>query len=399
MLHGETPPWLARSIVFAITVYWISRAVVSVSHALESLIITVIASFIVACALEVPVDILARRMRRGVATGLVMASLFAVLAALIISIGALVASQVSRLVHRAPSILSSTTSTINSWFSLHIKSASFSHKLSHFDFAHSSLTHSAFSSVSQFAALLMGLLFTYYMVAEGPKFRSHVCSFLPPGSQSEMLRAWDLAIDKAGGYVISRLILALLRAVTASVILLALGVPDAIALGIWFGVIAEFIPIVGTWLAILLPVIVALAYSPAHAIILLIALFLFNQLRNLVFAPKLTRRTVDVHPALAFASVVAAATLFGPLSALLAIPAVATLQAFFSSYMTRHEIAVDHDLLEQQDHDDSEKTSPHPTSSTAPPTQADEEGIDTPDTQAPTPSHKDQEDQTGREDQ
>ncbi|MEZ5167639.1 MAG: AI-2E family transporter [Acidimicrobiales bacterium] len=42
------------------------------------------------------------------------------------------------------------------------------------------------------------LLFTFYLVAEGPKLRRTVCSFLKPERQRTVLDVWDLAIEKTG---------------------------------------------------------------------------------------------------------------------------------------------------------------------------------------------------------
>src|SRR5919197_1690460 len=57
--------------------------------------------------------------------------------------------------------------------------------------------------------------------------------------------------------------------------------------------------------------------------------------------PKLTARTVDIHPAVAFGSVIAGTALLGAVGALIAIPAVATLQAFLGAYVKRYAVTDD----------------------------------------------------------
>jgi hypothetical protein len=47
---------------------------------------------------------------------------------------------------------------------------------------------------------------------------------------------------------------------------------------------------------------------------------------------------MDIHPGVAFGGVIAGASLLGPIGALLALPAAATLQAFVSTYVQRHEV-------------------------------------------------------------
>jgi predicted PurR-regulated permease PerM len=52
-----------------------------------------------------------------------------------------------------------------------------------------------------------------------------------------------------------------------------------------------------------------------------------------------------IHPALGFIAAIAGVALIGPVGALLALPIVATVQSFASTYLTRHAV-VDSDLLE-----------------------------------------------------
>ncbi len=47
---------------------------------------------------------------------------------------------------------------------------------------------------------------------------------------------------------------------------------------------------------------------------------------------------MSLHPAVAFGSVIAGGGLFGPVGALLALPAAAVLQAIGSTYVERHEV-------------------------------------------------------------
>jgi hypothetical protein len=52
-------------------------------------------------------------------------------------------------------------------------------------------------------------LFTFYLVADGPRLRRAVCSVLRPERHQLALRIWELAIESTGGYVYSRALLAL----------------------------------------------------------------------------------------------------------------------------------------------------------------------------------------------
>ena len=60
------------------------------------------------------------------------------------------------------------------------------------------------------------MLFTFYLVADGPRLRRSICSRLPRERQQRVLDTWDLAIDKTGGYLYSRALLAGISALVQS---------------------------------------------------------------------------------------------------------------------------------------------------------------------------------------
>jgi predicted PurR-regulated permease PerM len=182
------------------------------------------------------------------------------------------------------------------------------------------------------------VLFTFYFAAQGPQMRRAVCGLLPPDRQREMLRVWEIAIDKTGGYLYSRALLALCSGVAHFVALYLLEVPFAVTLAIWVGTVSQFIPTVGTYLAGAVPVLVALAADPLTALWVALFIVAYQQFENYVLQPRITAQTLDMHPAVAFATVIAGAAVLGPLGALLALPLGASLQAFASTYIRRYEV-------------------------------------------------------------
>ncbi len=77
------------------------------------------------------------------------------------------------------------------------------------------------------------LLFAFYFSADGPRLRKTVASWLPQQSQRVTHQVWEIAIEKTGGYLYSRVLLAVLSALCTAVVLWALGIPYAVALGLW----------------------------------------------------------------------------------------------------------------------------------------------------------------------
>ncbi|NCG23830.1 MAG: AI-2E family transporter, partial [Actinobacteria bacterium] len=185
------------------------------------------------------------------------------------------------------------------------------------------------------------LLFVFYLVAEGPKARRVVCSFLDQSRQRTVLAVWDLAIEKTGGYIYSRGILAFLSALAHWIAFEIIDVPFPIPLALWVGVMSQFIPVVGTYIAGALPALVAVLDDPKKAILVVIVIVAYQQIENYVLAPKVTAHTMEIHVAVAFGSVLAGAALLGVVGALLALPFAATAQAFISGYRQHHDVEED----------------------------------------------------------
>jgi predicted PurR-regulated permease PerM len=91
-----------------------------------------------------------------------------------------------------------------------------------------------------------------------------------------------------------------------------------------------------------LPVVITFLDSPIKALIVLIAIVVYQQIENYVFAPRITARTMQLHPALAFGSALGGAALLGAVGAVLALPAAAMAQALVSELGTRHVVVDSH---------------------------------------------------------
>src|SRR5690606_4886391 len=134
------------------------------------------------------------------------------------------------------------------------------------------------SAIGLLFTLFTIALFTFYMVADGPRFRRTVLSFLPPARQEQGAEGWELAIETPGGYIYSRALLALLSTIVTTVVLEVMGVDYAFALGMWTGLVSQFIPTVGTYLAGALPVLIALLDDPNDALLIVIFMVVYQQI-------------------------------------------------------------------------------------------------------------------------
>jgi predicted PurR-regulated permease PerM len=344
------PPWLPRAFLLAAATITGLLAAFWVLERLQGLLTVLLVSLFLAFAIEPAVNWLARRgMRRGPATGLVFLVLAALVFGFLWTLGALLVEQVTTLVKNAPEYADRGVEWINHTFHQDLSSTDIQKYATDWSSTLEGYLTGLAGNVwgigtAALGALFQGLgilLFTYYFAADGPRIRTAVCSLLPPRRQRHILRAWDIAVAKTGGYIFSRGLLALVSTLAHYVMLRVLDVPSAFALALWVGVVSQFIPTVGTYLAGALPVIVGLVHGPSTALWILGFIVLYQQFENYVLQPRITASTLDMHPAVAFGAVLAGAALRGATGALLAIPVTATVQAFAGAYIRRYDVPTD----------------------------------------------------------
>jgi predicted PurR-regulated permease PerM len=121
-------------------------------------------------------------------------------------------------------------------------------------------------------------------------------------------------------------------------VLQALGIPFAAPLALWQGLVSQFIPVVGTYIAAAVPLLVALLEDPWKALWFLIFVIIYQQIENYLLAPRITAKTMQLHPAGAFGAALAGGSISGLLGAFMALPAAAVIQSTISTYLKRHEV-------------------------------------------------------------
>jgi predicted PurR-regulated permease PerM len=346
-LSLPTWSWIWKLLASIVVAVLLGMLVFNVLRALRDLIEILVVSLFLSFALEPAVAYLSRHgMRRGFATFVILFGVFALGVLLVAAMVPVFVRQLQSLVEAAPAIFDSVTQWAKRVFHLNLSP----------DQIQSAL-QSANSRLTEFASNIAGnvfgigvtllatvfkllaiALFTFYMVADGPRLRRQICSLLPPKQQQRVLDTWEVAIQKTGGFLYSRLLLALFSGIATFAALMILGVDFALPLSVWMGLVSQFIPTIGTYIAMMLPLLVAVVKDPWDALVLLIFFTIYQQVENYILSPRVAARTMNLHPALAFGSAIAGASLYGVVGAFLALPAAAIVQAVISTYVQRHEV-------------------------------------------------------------
>lgn len=346
---------LPRWVVPAVVVFWLGYILTftarHVFERLSNLLLLILLSFFLSLAIEPGANLLAARgWRRGRATALILTIALTAFVIFVGAVGTLVGTQVADLLQDSDRYITDTVGFLNDNIGTNIDSQDV---ISDFndpngtvqEFIRSQSDEAVRLSFAIVALIFQGLtvlLFTFYLVADGPRLRRDICSRLTPARQSRVLHAWELAITKTGGYIYSRGLLAVISALFHWIIFQQLGTPAPIALALWVGLVSQFLPVVGTYFAGVLPVLLTLVDSPTNALIIVVFIVVYQQLENYVFAPRITARTMELHPAVAFGAALAGAALLGFVGALLALPAAAMAQAFLGEWGKRYEVVDSH---------------------------------------------------------
>ena len=344
MDDGRTmPAWVKRAIVW----FWLGGLAtfyaVGVVRALRTLLVVLVVSLFIAFALEPAVNFIARRhIRRGIATAIAFLGVTALAAGFSAVVGSALATETTYLIDKAPTYIDDIEGWLDGTFGIQLDFDTVKDEFlvggglqdlaSRFA---DDVVNVGTTVVSLLFQLFTVALFTFYLVAEGPKLRKMVSSRLSERRAAIVTEIWDLAMDKTGSYMYSRTILALLSALVHWVAFALLDVPSPVALAIWVGIVSQFIPAIGAYVAGVLPVLVALLHSPRTGLFVLIVIVAYQQVENYFFSPRITAHTMEIHVALAFGSVIAGTALLGIVGAFLALPVAATAQAFISSWLDR----------------------------------------------------------------
>jgi len=137
--------------------------------------------------------------------------------------------------------------------------------------------------------------------------------------------------------VTGNLLISVIAGVSITIVLLALGVPYAVALGLLVAVL-DLIPLAGATLAGIVVVGVSFLHNILAGIVVLVFFVLYQQLENHVLQPAIYGRTVQLSPLVVLVAVLIGAALAGILGALVAIPVAGTLQVLVRD-MVEHRAA------------------------------------------------------------
>jgi predicted PurR-regulated permease PerM len=181
------------------------------------------------------------------------------------------------------------------------------------------------SIISLVAATVTIVFLTFFLLLEGGAWMERIYSLLPEESQPRWRKVGDDIYRTVGGYVTGNLLISIIAGASITVVLLILGVPYAVALGLLVAFL-DLIPLAGATIAGIIVAVVAFLHSVPAGIVAVAFFVVYQQVENHVLQPVIYGRTVQLSPLTVLVAVLVGAELAGILGALAAIPVAGAIQ-------------------------------------------------------------------------
>jgi predicted PurR-regulated permease PerM len=170
------------------------------------------------------------------------------------------------------------------------------------------------------------IILAIFMLVEGPRLVDGAKRLVPVRHQEAARRVGQTASRVISGYTTGVLIMAALNGVVAGIAMEITHTPFVLPLATWAAVI-DILPIVGGLLAMVPAALFGFTHSIQAGIINVLAIFIYQQIKNHFLYPVVVGRAVSLGSLLVLVSVLAGAELAGIGGAILAIPIAGVLNA------------------------------------------------------------------------
>lgn len=348
------PRWLRRAMLVVIGAVLLWQVINWSWGHLAGFLFDILLAWLAAISFDPVVTWLSRRgMRRGLATAIVGASLLVITLLFMASFGAVLLQQAADLIVALPLLITQAFAWVNGTFHTTFDAGTVMEGIT--ISPQQALGYlqtyggGIFGFLTGFMVLVFRgvtvLVFAFYFSADAPRIKRWIARWLPAERQLVFLNVWDISVQKAGGFVISKLALAAISSAAHVLFFWLIGVPYWLPMGIFAGLTSQFIPTFGTYLGVIVPGFFAAFREPLDIVWIVLFAVVFQQIESYVLTPKIARQTMDINSGVALASVFIGYALFGPMGAIIGIPLAAIVIAILETYGRRHDL---HPQVEEQ---------------------------------------------------
>ena len=341
------PTFLRRSVLIILVGILLFQILEWSALRLAGFLFNLLLAWLLAISFDPLVSGLAKRgVPRALATAIVAVGVIAGIVIFLVLFGGALASQATALVLSVPFLIVDVVSWLNGTFDARIDPAEITSNLNLTtqqlaDLAGSlaggllGIISGVFGAIFSFVTIIV---FSFYFSASAPQIKRFLASWLKPERQVVFIEVWDISVRKAGGFVISKLVLATVAAAAHVAFFWIIDIPYWLPMGIFAGFVSQFIPTIGPYIGIIVPAFFAAFNDPWDVLWIVLFATIYQQIENYIFSPRISTATMAINSGVALASVFIGAALFGPIGAIIGIPVIAIVIAVIETYGRRYEL-------------------------------------------------------------
>lgn len=185
-------------------------------------------------------------------------------------------------------------------------------------------------------SFMVTVVLSYYWLLEEEEVKRRFLFAVPQARRETAQELWQLIEEKLGSFLIGQSLLCLSVFGSSLIAYAAIGLPNALVLALFAGLM-EAVPNIGPVLGAIPALIIGLTVSPITALWVLVASVLIQQLENNFLFPRIMDRAVGIRPFVSLLALLGFTTLFGVVGAVLSIPIAAIVQILLDYFLLNRD--------------------------------------------------------------
>ncbi len=181
-------------------------------------------------------------------------------------------------------------------------------------------------------ALFSILVISFYLLLERKNFEAYLISLIGQEAAKSILEVMGRIEKRLGSWVRAQVTLMLVIGLATFIGLVFLGIPYALPLAIFAGIL-EIVPTIGPIISAIPAILIALTSSSFLAIVTLALYFFIQQAENHLVVPLVMKQTTGLPPLITLIAIMIGAKLAGIIGAILAVPVVLIFEIVILEYL------------------------------------------------------------------
>ncbi len=291
---------------------------------LTDIALMLFASFVIACSLNPLVDKLEKKMKRSMASAIVLFAFLGVIFLLFLPIVVMGCTQFDNITSQFFHIIGNLENVVEK--TPYLKGID----ISKFDIStvmagYSDLANNVVDVMKNLSFtivyFIISVLFTYFFMADEKTIRDTLLRLIPPKAREARAKMFEITTKKVSGYITGMVAGMVCVGVIMTAGLLLLQVKYAVLLG-FITAIFDIIPVIGPGIALIITLLAAGSTNPI-TLVLIVAIFAIAQLvENNVVKPYVFGKLLNLHPIIIYIFLFICAKYLGVIGVIFA-PAIA----------------------------------------------------------------------------